>query len=64
MIQNVAQKFKPQVINYCNYKNFDKDKFQADMKTRFFDESDISSFKEIILSVFNKYAPVKKKYRK
>ena len=32
------------------------------MKTCGFDTNDINSFKETILSVFNKYAPIKKKY--
>ena len=32
------------------------------MKTCRFDTNDIKSFKETILSVFNKYAPIKKKY--
>ena len=32
------------------------------MKTCGFDTKDINSFKETILSVFNKYAPIKKKY--
>ena len=42
--------------------NFDNDKFQADIKTCGFDKNDINSFRKTILSVFNKYAPVKTKY--
>ena len=57
-----SQKLKPQVITYRNYKNFNNYRFQADIKTRGFDTKDINSFKESILSVFNKYAPIKKKY--
>ena len=56
------QKLKPQVITYRNYKNLNNDRFQADIKTCGFDTRDINSFKEAILSVFNKYAPIKKKY--
>ena len=56
------QKLKPQVITYRNYKNFNNDRFQADIKTCGFDTKDINSFKEITLSIFNKYAPIKKKY--
>ena len=56
------QKLKPQVITYRNHKNFDHDKFKADIKTCRFDKSDTNSFKETILSAFNKYAPIKKKY--
>ena len=56
------QKLKPQVITYRNYKNFNNDRFQADIKTCGFDTKDINSFKETILSVFNKYIPMKKKY--
>ena len=56
------EKLKPQVITYRNYKNFNNDRFQADIKTCGFDTKDINSFKETILSVFNKYAPIKKTY--
>ena len=35
-----------------------------DIKTCGFDTKDINSFKEIILSIFSKYAPIKKKYIK
>ena len=34
-----------------------------DIKTCKFDKNDISGFKETIFSVFNKYAPINKKYR-
>ena len=54
-------KLKPQVITYRNYKNF-HDKFQVDIETCGFDTNDINRFKGTILSVFNKYAPIKKKY--
>ena len=56
------QKLKPQVITNRSYKNFNNDRFQADIKTCGFDTEDINSFKETILSVFNKYALVKKKH--
>ena len=56
------QKLKPQVIIYRNYKNFDNDKLQVDIKTSRFDKNVVNSFKETILSIFNKYAPVKEKY--
>ena len=56
------QKLKPQVMTYCNYKNFNNNRFQADIKTCGFDTNDINSYKEIILSVFNKYAQIKRKY--
>ena len=56
------QKLKPQIITYRNYKKFNNDKFQADIKTCRFDTNYINSFKEIILSIFNKYSPIKKKY--
>ena len=56
------QKLKPQIMTYRNYKNFDNDKFQVDIKTCGFDTNDINSLKETILSVFNKYASIKKKY--
>ena len=56
------QKLKPEVITYRNYKKIDNDKFQADIKTCGFDKNGINSLKETILSVFNKYVPIKKKY--
>ena len=56
------QKPRPQVITYRNYNNFDNDKFQADLKTCRYSESDVNSFQETFFSVFNKYAPIKKKY--
>ena len=56
------QKLQPQVITYRNYKNFDNDKFQVDIKTCGFDTNDINSITETTLSVFNKYASIKKKY--
>ena len=55
-------KLKPQVITYRNYKNYNNDRFQGDIKTCGFDTKDINSFKQTILSVFSKYAPIKKKY--
>ena len=56
------QKLKPQVITYRNYKHFNNDRFQAEIQSCEIDARDINSFKEIILLVFNKYAPIKKKY--
>ena len=47
---------------YHNYNYFNNDRFQADIRTCGFDTKDINSFKETILSVFNKYAPIKNKY--
>ena len=55
------QKLKPQVITYRNYKNFNNDRFQAAIKTCGFDPNNTSSFKETILSNFNKYGPIEKK---
>ena len=37
------QKLKPQVITYRNYKNFNNDRFQTDIKTCGFDTKDINS---------------------
>ena len=56
------QRLKLQVITYRNYKNFDNDKFQSDIKICGFDTNDVNSFKETFLSVFNKYALIKNKY--
>ena len=56
------QKLKPHIVTYRNYKNFNNDRFQEDIKTCGFDTKDTNSFKGIILSIFNKYASIKKKY--
>ena len=56
------QKLKPRVITYRNYEIFKNDRFQGDIKTCGFDTKGINSFKETILSVFNNYASIKKKY--
>ena len=50
------------MITYCKYKNFDNDKFQADIKTCGFDIDDINVFKETIFSVFHTYESIKKKH--
>ena len=56
------RKPKPEVISYRNCKNFDNENFQSDINTYRFDKNDVNIFKETILSVFNKYSSVKKKY--
>lgn len=56
------KKVKSHVITYRNQKNFNNDKFPADIKIFRCDKNDINSFNEIILLVFNKYAPIKKIY--
>ena len=48
------QKLKPQVITYRNYKKFNNDRFQADIKTCGLDTNDINNFKETILPVLDK----------
>ena len=52
------QKLKPQVDR--NYKNFNNDRFQANIKICGLYLKDTNSFMETILSAFNKYAPIKK----
>ena len=55
------QKLKPQVITAI-IKILINVKFQVDIKTCVSDKNDINSFKETVISVFNKHAPIKRKY--
>ena len=56
-----CQKLKPQVITAI-IKILINVKFQVDIKTCVSDKNDINSFKETVISVFNKHAPIKRKY--
>ena len=55
-------KREPKVIKYRDYKNFDSNKLRSEILRCNFDYTDLRTFKETVFHIFNKYAPVKKKY--
>ena len=57
------QKCKPRIITYRNYKNYDNDVFRSEIQTFCsLNETDLGLFKESIFCIFNKLAPIRKKY--
>ena len=60
------KKQKPKLIQYRSYKNFDNQVFQRGLNSELLkldlNNSDISEFTEIILSMLDKRAPKKKKF--
>ena len=57
------QKCKPRIITYRNYKNYDNDVFRSEIQTfSSLNETDLGLFKESIFCIFNKHAPIRKKY--
>ena len=56
------QKREPKIIKYRDYKNFDNNKFRSEILKRNFNYTDLRTFKETVFNIFNKYAPIKRKY--
>ena len=57
------QKCKPRIITYRNYKNYDNDVLRSEIQTFCsLKETDLGLFKESIFCIFNKLAPIRKKY--
>ena len=57
------QKCEPHIITYRNYKNYDNDVFRSEIQTFCsLNETDLGQFKESIFCIFNKHAPIRKKY--
>ena len=57
------QKCKPQIITYRNYKNYDNDVLRSEIQTFCsLNETDLGLFKESIFCIFNKLAPIRKRY--
>ena len=56
------QKLPPKIVNSWDYKNFDNLKFRLDISKFDFDTSDLEGFKNTIFCIFNKHAPIKRKY--
>ena len=51
-------KLEPKIIKYCDYKNFDNNKFRSEILRCNSDYSDLRTFKETFFNMFNKYAPM------
>ena len=57
------QKCKPRIITYRNYKNYDNDVLRSEIQTFCsLNKTDLGLFKESIFCIFNKLAPIRKKY--
>ena len=60
-------KTRPKIIKYRDYKNFDLKyredaKFGSEILKRNFNYTNRRTFKETVFNIFNKYAPIKRKY--
>ena len=55
------QKLKPHIVADRHYKHFDNEKFLSDILPCA-SEKNLKCFKETIICIFNKYAPIKRKY--
>ena len=56
------QKQKPQIIAYRDYKKFYNNAFRYDREKCSFNKADLKTFKETEFCIFNKHAPMKRKY--
>ena len=57
---------KPKMISYRNYKHFDRNNFEKEIKNTLIIQKispkDFSAFKNIVLEALNLHAPLKTKY--
>ena len=60
--KNSFPKSKPKEIIYRNYKNFDTDAFQCELKLKLQSINNYESFESVFLNMLNKHAPLKKKF--
>ena len=56
------KKREPKIIKYSDYKNFGNSKFKSEILKRSFNCTDLRTFIETVFNIFNKYAPMKRKY--
>ena len=56
------QKLQPKIINYRDYKSFDNEKFRSDIWKVNLNTTDLEGFIKTLFHIFNKYAPIKRKY--
>ena len=55
-------KSKPRIITYRDYKKFNNNAFRSEIQSPYSSEPDLGFFKDSIFHIFNKLAPIKKKY--
>ena len=55
------QKLKPHIVAYRDYEHFDNEKFRSDIENCA-SEKNLKCFKGIVFCIFNKHAPIKRKY--
>ena len=55
------QKRTPYIVAYPDYKHFDNEKFRSDIQSCA-SKKNLKCFKETVFCIFNKHAPVKRKY--
>ena len=56
------QKLQSKIINYRDYKNFDNEKFRSDIFKINLNTTDPEGFMKTVFHIFNKHAPIKRKY--
>ena len=54
------QKLQPKLINYWDYKNFDKEKFRSDIFKMNLNSTDLEGFMKTVFHIFNKHPLLKK----
>ena len=56
-------KNQPKTIHYRNFKKFDKESFESDLRTKFLGEDIVNYkvFEDFFIQTLNKYAPIKQK---
>ena len=56
------QNLQPKIINYRDYKNFDHEKYRPDIWKMNLNTTDVERFVKIVIHIFKKHAPIKRKY--
>ena len=56
------QKLQPKIISYRDYENFDNEKFRSDIWKMNFNTTGREGFRKTVFRIFNKHAPIKRKY--
>ena len=56
------QKLQSKITNYRGYKNFDNEKFWSDIFKMNLNTTDLEGFMTKVFHIFNKHAPIKRKY--
>ena len=52
---------EPEIIRYRDWKKFDNNRFRPDILKFNFTYDDLRTFRETVFSMYNKYAPIKRK---